>query len=277
MAEKFELFRISLTDRSQQPDLFKNPRESREDFLRRIFGGKLVFNHYGSIYHYVVSDINYAGKIVAKVGKMYATLENSSPEEGFAPAFHEGWKASVIVIDPIHHSDGQKISFLHDRVVGKPSSLLRSLTKHINSLVDNSYHIEIEPIFSPNSFWEFAERNRGAITSLTFEFVTPNMFGTTDEVSVELKSFRDIEKAQKVVISVKSEDGIQTNTQKIENSVEYVTQGTGSIKAQAKGGKRYNSKTKTEYSTLPLSEIDENKSIIERVKSNIGRLLGHDR
>lgn len=274
MAEKFDLFRLSLTERSTQEDLFLDSIPNREEYLRKLFATNFQFSHYGNTLHYVVQDPNANGRIIAMVGRVYATDENTPPEEGFKQAIHQGWKAAIFVLDPTHHADGQKISFHHDQLVGRPSSLIRSIVNAFNENSLAPYHIEVEPIFSAKSFWEFAESNKGEITSLTFEFVTPNMFGGSDEVTNELRNFRDIEKAQKVTVKIQSSDGLETNTEKVKESVDYVTKGAGTITAKARGGQQYNSTKQSQQVTLPDTLSKE--SLVDRVRQNIGRLLGRE-
>jgi len=157
---------------------------------------------------------------------------NKSPKEGFEECQHTLWKTTEIIIDPSSHKDGQKVSIKKDKNVGESFSLLRSIAGFLNKSKETSYHVEIEPIFNPDSFWDFAKENRGTITTIRFEFTAPNMFGYTDDIENKMQNFRDYEKAQKIKIELNSSDGLNPETERIKQSVHYAQRGTGSIYAK---------------------------------------------
>lgn len=108
----------------------------------------------------------------------------------------------------------------------KPSSLITTFISSINEKYSSApFSVEIKPIFDASSFWSFAEANRGHITSLTFEFIAPNMFGSHDNLSEELREFREKEKAKKIKVNLCSDDGLDTSTERIKQSVDYAEKG----------------------------------------------------
>jgi hypothetical protein len=112
-------FRLSLTERKQGSIL--NPKLNREQYLRGIFTNKVKFlvSHIGNDFHYVPSNTEEQGTLIGNIRRNYVIDENSSPEEGFTPTSHAGWKAAVLIIDPTSHKDGQKIAMNNDKRVGK--------------------------------------------------------------------------------------------------------------------------------------------------------------
>lgn len=274
--EKFELFRLSLIPRPQR-DLIEGKDPTREEYLRNIFTKGFVFNHRGNGFHYVPSESQSSGKILlGRIGRNIETEENLSPEEGLAEYTRSGWKACVIVIDPAHHEDGQKVALEVDKAVGSPISLISSLAQHINeSNPHSAYNVEISPIFDAISFWHFADKNKGQVTSLNFEFIAPNMFGGSDSITEELRNFRNIEKAQKVSIGISSNDGIDTTTEKVKESVDYAQRGGGKITARAKKNKRYNSTKKAKHVTIKSDSSDKEPLLI-RAARRIHEVLGHE-
>lgn len=271
MSDRFDLFRFSLLPR-EQGDILNYPDPTREAYLRQIFSVPNQFTHYGTIFHYVPSEAS--GEIVGRIGRSVIMEENLPPDVGLEDSQHETWKASVIVIDPTEHSDGQKVALEFDPQVGKTDSIMTSLVNAINEQNPvAAYHLEVAPISEASTFWQFANENKGSITVLSFTFVAPNMFGGIDNITEEMRQFRDEEKAQQVKISLKSDEGIETNTDKIRNAVEYTTRGGGEIVARAKGGRSYNSKQKTRH---VIMNEDGEEPLLVRVARNITRVLGRE-
>ncbi|WP_155006278.1 hypothetical protein [Sphingomonas hengshuiensis] len=276
MSERFELFRLSVLER-RQPPLFADVAQTREQYLRLVFGQQRQFVFYGTDFHFVPEpEQSREDVIMARIGRAVTVEENRPPEEGLAETVHDGWKASVVVIDPRHHDDGQKVAVAVDPKVGSPSGLIRELADAINTTsTDARWDIEVEPIVNAQSFWEFAAKNKGMITSLTFEFIAPNMFGGSDDLTEELRAFRNNENAEKVEIVLKSKEGLDTSTNRTKEAVDYAVQGCGTIKAKTKNGKRFNSTKKVETSTLDTDILPDEPSLV-RLARLATRILGRE-
>lgn len=274
--EVFKLFRISLIDEQTSHDMFKEPAKNRQEFLTSIFSEKFQFNHKGTIYHFapVFTSEKPEEILIGRVGKPKIVIENMPPDQGLLEEERESWKAAVMVIDTSHHEDGQKISFQCISEVGKPKSILESMAKELNSLhKGRGYHMEIEPILNASSFWDFVKENNGKITRISFTFVAPNMFGSIDSISQEMKEFRDEEKAQKIRIELSSENGLNTKTEKIKNSVEYVAKSGGNITA-ATHEKKFNSTDSEE--NVNLRKITQDEPIIDFILKRLSKILGRN-
>lgn len=266
--DRFQLFRLSLTPRR---NLFSPEPPDREVYLRQLFSQQHQFGHWNNPFVYLPSTEQPEPFIVGQIGRPFTRIENLPPDKGFELAQHEGWRAAVLALDPRSHSDGQKLAFNRDELIGTPLAVLTSFIKRLNSLdADAPYHIEIEPIFSPRTFWAFAEEHKGEITSLRFEFVTPNMFGTSENLDEELRGFRKEEHAQIVDVKFRSEDGLNTDTPRIRASVDYAGRGAGKILAFAKGRARYHSREQVE--TTGIEDGDE--PLLKRVILQVMQVLG---
>lgn len=116
--ERFELFRLSLLERVNV-SLFADHDEGREAYLRRVFGTARTFNHYTSKFHYVPHpEISAETAMMGAIGRQVEAEENLSPGEGLAESIRETWKASVFILDPTDHPDGQKAAIEDDKKVG---------------------------------------------------------------------------------------------------------------------------------------------------------------
>lgn len=274
MSSKFDLFRFSLISR-EQGDVFGDRTLTKEQYLRNLFSKKHQFTHREKQFHYVPEPIEHPdGIIIGRVGRIITMDENLPPEKGFQETQHKAWKALIIIIDPKAHDDGQKIAFENDVKVGKTNAIMLSLVNTLNEQNPEAiYHLEISSISKADTFWEFARKNKGAITNLTFIFITPNMFGGTDEIEKELKRYQKEEKAQEVNVNLKSDVGIDTNTDRIKSSVEYTTRGGGDIIARTKDKQYYSSRKKI------MSTIINNgsESLLDTVIKFTSKVLGRGR
>jgi hypothetical protein len=71
------------------------------------------------------------------------------------------------------------------------------------------------------------------------------MFGIRDEFDKEMAGFRDNEKARRVTIGLHNEDGLKLDDDRVRQTVQYATEGGGTIKAKTKKRRRsFNSNNK---------------------------------
>lgn len=278
MAEKFDLFRLSLLPR-QQTEMFEPSLESttREDWIRKVFSENLGFLSYGTQFHFrPETDASRPDALIGRIGRHISQPESKPPEEGFEEYTHEAWQAAVLVIDPRHHDDGQKLACENFLPVGKPSSLVPWIINAINERYPRApYQIEANPIMRPGSFWDFERKNHGAITAINFDFIVPNMFGGDDDYNAEMREYRDREKARRVSVSLKNPDGLAADTERMQRAVEYAAKGGGSITARAKKNQRYNSKNKTKRSIVKGLR-DAGLAVVDSAKELADRILGRE-
>jgi hypothetical protein len=186
MHRTFELFHLSLHE-NQQMSLFSSSiRMTREQWLRQAFSTPFEFDHRLKRFHWVPfkdSEKLISGNLV----RMHQRRRHKPPEEGAIEEIGEEWQGAVIIIDPSHHSDGQKLSFERDITVGTPRTVLQSMAAHINAMADAPYAIEPKPIFSESSFWSWAAAHEFKLRRISFQFVTPNMFETKTSFDEDLR------------------------------------------------------------------------------------------
>jgi hypothetical protein len=195
------------------------------------------------------------------IGRQITVSEHAPPEIGLSEIQRETWQASLVVLDPRAHDDGQKIAVEDDGRVGAPSALLARLINEINARQDGKfYEIEAEPIFQPSSFWEFAERNRGRIRSITFYFVAPNMFGVKNEIDQALRAFNREEGVNRVALRLSSKAAINTDTDRIKHAVQYASQGAGEIRSKADNGEKYDSRASAKSVELTTESFGDRGS-----------------
>lgn len=195
------------------------------------------------------------------------------PDRGGGETVSEIWQGAYVLLDPTHHDDGQKIAIEND-MVGKPNSLLRKLVDAINAKVDRPYTIEFEPIFDSSSFWQFAESHNNVLKSITFDFVVPNMWGAKSSLDEDLKDTGQQTGAERVVVTLKGENGVFTENSKVKTGVEYAERGAGAVKARALDNTPYSSSSDSKTTEIPTAGEDE-ANILGYFKKLKGRILGH--
>lgn len=269
---QLELFRISLTSRKQVDfDDLKGKDGSpptREECIRYAFKMRFQFNVRGKIYHYTpdkISDDNIG--VYGRIGRKLDEHESLPPEEGLTETIRPQWQSSKIIIDPTHHDDGQQVAMENKPEVGKCNTILKALAEHINYKIFIPYIIEIGPIIDTKTFWDFEKENRGKITKITVTAPVPNMFNHSGNIDNDMKAFRDKERASTVSQTLANPDGLNVETDRVREGIDYAAKTGGSITARAVGKKTYNSNDKSKR--VNSSETDQ----IESIKSQAIRAL----
>ncbi|MBO1022406.1 hypothetical protein IPV08_20805 [Methylobacterium sp. SD274] len=276
-ADVYELFRLTLIKR-RHGDLFESFDQSRQEYIESVLSRRIEFEHHTTPFSYVPLSTDLPTRtIVGKLGRAIQVPENAAPEEEFEEQVRESWKASVIAIDPSSTEDGQKISMLRDRKVGKPFSVLRSLVKHINLNLEAPYTLEVQPIFSSETFWDFAAKNKGNITSLTFDFVVPNgLWNTDSHIKDDLRSAGETMNAEEIVTTIKSEQGIRTDSKPVAEAISYIENGSGSAVARTRDGATFNSTTKSKRAIVQYEFKGSPRSALARALRSLAKILDHE-
>lgn len=179
--------------------------------------------------------------IVGTVERKKARPQHTGPEEGAAEFIGHEWQGSLVVIDPRYRIDGQKLAFERDRDVGLPHAVLRSMTSFLNE-TDTQYTIHIKPIFDSDTFRKFAARHGNLVRYVTFDFVVPNMFfGARLGVKKGLSRVGTDTGAEGVKVTLDSDKGVKTDSQNVNDALEYAEQGNASVTAAALTGEKYSS------------------------------------
>ena len=164
------------------------------------------------------------------------------------------------------HDDGQKVAFEEDSRVGRPTAIMDSLAAYLNRN-DGPYFFEPNPISDAETFWDFIRKNEGEVTSVTFEFIAPNMFGQADDYDKEMAAMRDEERVRRAKLQLENPDGLALETPRVKHAVNYAARGTGSIKAKTKRHKKFNSKNRVKKSTIPQNK--NGTPLVEVIKNAI--------
>lgn len=261
---RLELARMFLSLRSQK-DAFerKNANGSemnREQWLRLVFEESIDFNHQKSERYYVPDkkrDDRKDERIISRIGRR-STIKENDPDDYLHEVQREQWKACLVIIDPTTHADGQKVAIEVQGGVGSGFSNLESLVNSVNSRTPpEPYAIELNSITDQTSFWEYVDNNKGNVTSVTLEIAMPNMFGGSSSFEEDAKRLRDKEKARRLRETIENPDGLEPDTERMRDAVQYVTRGGGKAQARAKGVPGYDSTKNKKIVEADIDEDDE--------------------
>lgn len=252
----------------------------REDWLREVFSTKLEFDYRGQKFFYVPTlDEIEAPFVAGRIGLLSRVRENEPPEAGLEDTVRDRWKAIIVLLDPRSHKDGQKVAVEFGTGVAKPLPIFTALIRHINHIrPPTPYSLEVKAISPEVSFWDFVARNEGEVTSVTFEFLAPNMFGIEDDMDKEANDLKRFEKAKKAAITIESDSGLDLKTDRVERTVNYTSRGGGSIKASAKHD-HFNSNDTAQRVRVPEEPIGTDqapRSLRSRIARAIRVVFGHD-
>jgi len=276
MTERFDLYRLSLLQKKQmhlEGEEFKN--YTRKNWLKKVFSEEHTFKYQNDEIHYVPKfDNDNNDVVIGRIGRNIIREENKPPEEGFDEFEHQGWLAALLIIDPKPHKDGQKVAFQRVNEIGGTLPLMAGLAKSINDEYDyGPYSIEIGLLIEKQSFWDYVEKNKGEITFLSFLLITPNMFGSSDEITRDLREFQEKENAKRIKITLTNDAGeIKPKTKKIKQIVNYAERTGGIIQARSKKSKNYNSKDSGKLSYISGVTGTGNK-LIKTVCEQLNKLF----
>jgi len=246
---KFTLFHFSLIPIAQAT-LTMRTRDTREDWLRYALSEPFEFGHFAGLkLHWVPRG--FAEECIVGLIQRTRTHElHQSPDEGGGEITREEWQGAYVMVDPTHHDEGQRIAVEND-LVGKPTSLLKSLAKHLNQMDEAPYQIEIEPLFDASRFWAFAKDHENIMRWIDFDFVVPNMWSTESDLDADLRETGATTGAERVSVAFRSDHGVTTDNQKVREGVEYAERGAGTLRARAMDGARFRSTSQPLTSKIP--------------------------
>lgn len=269
----FTLFHFSMLP-VKQLDIETERLLDREEWMRFSLSKPFEFTHRGGQTLFWTPREIYADVIVGLIQKQAPHTLHLPPNEGGEEFVTEEWQGTHVLIDPTSHEHGQRIAVEND-VVGTPRALMASLQKALNLRVDRPFQIEIDPIFDPRSFWSFINEHGGMIQSVSFNFVTPNMWGTKKALDAELAATREETGAERVVVALSSENGLDGGSERVRDGVEYTERGGGSVKAKSLDGDRYSSDASAKRTEL--KDVVKNRGLgIEFIREMSGRILGRE-
>lgn len=180
---------------------------------------------------------------------------HDAPIDGGAEKEDQFWQGAYVFLDPRHHDDGQKLAIEND-VLGKPRALAKALFDHINMREDAPFNCLAKLTFDEKDFWKFSELSGGVLKYIKFEFVVPNMWGPQNDLEKDLKETGKETGSDQVDVTLRGENGVTTDNEKVRTAVAYAGRGSGVVKAKNMMGRRFSSATQPTTERVPKADLD---------------------
>lgn len=280
---RFFLFRFSLKP-YRQAELFQRQQgdglaHTRETWLRERLASQLPFVHRQNELYFVpeASDVRAdipKEIIVGWIARTRAVNERTPPWDGLSLTEHQSWQAALIMIDPRHHEDGQKVAMESRSDIGSPGSILLSLSRALSPGPDEPFSVTVFPIIEERSFERFAAEHPDSIKTITYEASVPNMFGGADDFSNEMRSLRDEANVSKVKTRLESDGTINIESSRLTEIASHVEKGGGKIKATTTDGLTYNSDEHAAHADVDVSGAEpEDSTFWSKIRAALDRIF----
>lgn len=274
---RYVMMRLFLV-RRDEGTLFGNipVQQSRQAYIQNVFRSEIHFDHYGNSFVFEPFPSPENNKIIGVIGKQRPITISGPPEEKFAHHDISNWDTANVLIDTSGNDDGQKVAM--QPVLGHPPAIFKALVERINEDHPSSeWRLTVNPITTHEHFWSAADRYRGHISEIDFQFAVPNIWGAQSETERALRELKVQNNAQEVEVKIKNKDGkLNPDSERVRESVEYVTKGGGTAQLKDENqAEVYNSDTEEHIVSTPadpdppIQESDEGA-----IRSLIRQLFG---
>lgn len=238
----FDLLRFSLSAPVKGPLLNEidgqDPKISRQDFLRYIFGDRCEFVHSGNVFVFTPSPTNADDDPMMSgyIGRKIERSVQSGPENLHALITSNSWAASFLAMDS--RPSEQTLYFEQRSDVGSAKAVLMSLVaERIGQFKGTSWVVDIEHKVRVADFWKAVEKFKGSINQIDFEFVPANGLEGYDKIKDLHRHLTEPSNADQSSISLKNSKGeLDPKGDYVEGALRYASEGAGRTKI--KSGKK---------------------------------------
>ena len=259
----FEFIYTALSEPSFDNDfkeIHSKPDETREDFLKNIFSVRREFFHRQSLYIYMPAPQTtwVIGGIAGYVGKATKVIRSLGPDELFALTSAVEWNASFLVAD--YRSDRQIVTMENKQKVGSCTAVLASLFKaYIDDTKPSVTWIsDFTRLSSTHDFWEAANKHKGNISKITFEFNQHNGLSSGQKFAVFKEVDKEVKAQTNSMISnytiENKAKGVVAEGEMIEQAARYAAEGGGCSIIKSGARTLFNSKKNPKQE--PVSELE---------------------
>lgn len=276
----FDLYRYQLLPITQnvQPDLYREIL-TKEELKRKK----------NKLFHEVISKLpnmlsnsgnSLQQKIVLDTESWFAfklgtqkTIEIEN--ENFNRELVDNWPHVTVIID--NRPNRQLIAISKNSRAFSSTSVVAKIFRESlkNHLANLQLSMHIEAIFEEKCFWKLINKNRGKVTSIKFELISPNMANISKSLKVDLKQINIDTNSHKTCLELNADDNasleIQEDNEVIDGLVEYASKGGGDIVLKVNGIKR-SIRTKQSIKTIEIDELTVESLNAESLEILLGAL-----
>ncbi len=241
----FEFYRIFVSQ-LEAPNLLTEVQTKHEAFLKAFSGmsDPIYFSVDRNSYVFVEEKREEGLYIYGRIGKRASVTRHLPPEREFSTEELEDWPTVPVFVNLTDNEvRGQSIAIgISQKVALKPIKILNAFINELERRVlSDEYALNINPVTRRRDFWDVIKSNKGAIEEVTFSFITPNLFRSSDKMDEELKYANELMGAQNIDIKLENRgNGLNLSEDQpfAKRAVEYVTDGGGSYTIRVKGMKK---------------------------------------
>lgn len=213
-----------------------------------------------------------------KFAKRKEITVNNATEIDINTVNQDNYPFSYIIVD----TDKQLFLIQKNYELSNSSETIISLAEKIFSsfLVDKCVSIRLTPITDSGSFWTAVENNTGKISSLEFEFLSPNYLGQSYKINELMKELKNETNTESMKMTIKNGRGNLTILNKypfFKDALQYISNGGGKWKMKICGGSNISSEEKPieqDIATSITQEDSETDKKLQEVFHNINLIEG---
>jgi hypothetical protein len=241
----YQFFRLSLSENAAPPLLERSGiirRPAREAFLRTVFSKERVFTHWKQDFKYRYFGTS-GDVIYGAIGREH---EEGTHDADFTPGTVKKWEIANVFLDTSGDKDVQKLVVQCNPKVGQPSAFVFSFIDHLNDTESrDAWWTTVFNMSDQSDLWDAEKKYRGQITRINLRFAVPNMLGSSDAISEELKEIGKEIHGQEVEMDIiRQQGGLSLQSSYIKSAIDYISQGAGQIIVKVRRKIIYNSKNK---------------------------------
>lgn len=267
---KVFLYRLSLTEQ-EQGDLFESQKIDRKNFLRKWFSKSFSFDYRKDTslrYEFIQED---QGVIYSALCRWIPEQAENDPSDPFVKYEAGRWKKATFLLNT--NDDEQVVAVESVVGVGLPNAILAGLVEAVNlSSYSVPYRIDAVSLPTSGSFNAAVGSYPGPITSIQFDLVVPNPIDAEGETKEALRKLRERTGADRLNEKIQSEKGLRTDSDYVQDIVDYAELGGGDITARSGTDEVYDSKKSVRSTAIP-DELKPSGSPIENLFEIVSSVL----
>ena len=239
----------------------KTKEEIFLDFLSQLKNEKYICGHISNHQYRVYFSKTFSDtRLLLKFAKRKDIILNTATEFDIDKINKDDYPFSYIIVD----TDRQLFLIQKNKEISTNSeTLINSIEKIFSSfLIKKDILLRLTPITKSVTFWNAVEENTGKISSLEFEFLSPNYLGQTYKINELMKELKNETNTNSMKMAIKNEKGNLTIFKKypfFKNALKYISNGGGKWKMKFLGGGNITSEEKPVEQNVDISII-QNKS-----------------
>ena len=247
------------------------PRTKEEIFLdfllqlknEKYICGRISDHQYRVYYSKTFSDT----RLLLKFAQRKDIILNTATEFDINKINKDDYPFSYIIVD----TDRQLFLIQKNKEISTNSeTLINSIEKIFSSfLIKKDILLHLTPITKSVTFWNAVEENMGKISSLEFEFLSPNYLGQTYKINELMKELKNETNTNSMKMVIKNEKGNLTIFKKypfFKNALKYISNGGGKWKMKFLGGGNITSEEKPVEQNVDISIIQNKPNANDKLQ-----------